>query len=159
MSTLKADDDFEQSATKSTGNTSHDFQNNSVLTLKKSDAITLNRQASTTSSNFNAPYTVPESLKRLLASQWFDISKAIHYLNVNNQPLVIAHVLDHIEKCNRKNAKQGKQQENEVQQFESIKINYNDYLPLLQCVHMYRSGMNKVGIFIFDRFFKKRTEA
>ena len=29
----------------------------------------------------------------------------------------------------------------------------------LQCVHMYRSGMNKVGIFIFDRFFKKRTEA
>lgn len=144
MSTLKADDDFEQSATKSTGNTSHDFQNNSVLTLKKSDAITLNRQASTTSSNFNAPYTVPESLKRLLASQWFDISKAIHYLNVNNQPLVIAHVLDHIEKCNRKNAKQGKQQENEVQQFESIKINYNDYLPLLLLLYLQKINIKTV---------------
>jgi len=149
MSTLKADDDPEQRATKFAGNTTSQKTSpknpqHSELSPQKSDPTTLNRHASTTSSNFNAPYTVPESLKRLLASQWFDISKAIHYLNVNNQPLVIAHVLDHIEKCNRKDAKQGKQQEKKVQQFESIKINYNDYLPLLLLLYLQKINIKTV---------------
>jgi phosphatidylinositol 4-kinase len=60
---------------------------------------------------------------------------------------VIAHVLDHIEKCTRKDAKQEKQQEkqqNKVQQFESIKINYNDYLPLLLLLYLQKINIKTV---------------
>ena len=107
----------------------------------------LNRLSSTTSSN--APYTVPDSLKRLLASEWFDVSKAIHYLNINNQPLVIAHVLDYIEKCNRKEEiKNPRNNENNnnisCKIHKTSLINYNDYLPLLLLLYLQKINIKTV---------------